>query len=163
MKLDFLDTYNMLVGTLVAAMTAIFGIYWYLFAGYLVLNVLDWGTGWYRSNRRHEESSKVGLQGILKKVGYWVIILVAFMTPDLLIELGRDTLGMDLSFLMMLGWMTLAMLLVNEIRSILENLVECGYEVPDFLIKSLAITEKLMKAQAEAALHTDEGGSDDKL
>ena len=64
---------------------------------------------------------------------------------------------------MMVGWLTLAMLLVNEVRSILENLVECGYEVPEVLIKSLAITEKLMKAQAEAALHTDEGGSNDKL
>ena len=119
MKADFLDTYNWVAGAMVAALSAIFGVYWYLFAGYLVLNVLDWLTGWYKSARAHEESSKAGLKGILKKCGYWVIILVAFMTPDLLIKLGRDTLGMDLSFLMMLGWITLAMLLVNEIRSML--------------------------------------------
>lgn len=156
MKADFLDTYNWVAGAMVAALSAIFGVYWYLFAGYLVLNVLDWLTGWYKSARAHEESSKAGLKGIMKKCGYWVIILVAFMTPDLLIKLGRDTLGMDLSFLMMLGWITLAMLLVNEIRSILENLVECGYEVPEFLIKSLAITDKLIKAQAEAVIHTDD-------
>ena len=149
MKADFLDTYNWIAGALVAALSAIFGMYWYLFAGYLILNVLDWATGWYKSARAHEESSKAGLKGILKKCGYWVIILVAFMTPDLLIKLGRDALGMDLSFLMMLGWITLAMLLV-----------ECGYEVPTVLIKSLAITEKMIKAQAEAVLHSDEEGKE---
>lgn len=163
MKCDFIDWYNTIAGAVVAALTVIFGTYWYLFAGYMMLNILDWLTGWYKSSRRHEESSMVGLKGILKKTGYWAIILVAFMMPDMFIKLGRDALGMDLSFLMMVGWLTLAMLLVNEVRSILENLVECGYEVPEVLIKSLAITEKLMKAQAEAALHTDEGGSNDKL
>ncbi|MBT9812910.1 holin, partial [Enterocloster citroniae] len=38
---------------------------------------------------------------------------------------------------------------VNEIRSILENLVECGYNVPAFLIKGLAVTEKLINAETE--------------
>lgn len=47
---------------------------------------------------------------------------------------------------MLFGWFTLASLLVNEIRSILENLVECGYSVPDFLIRGLAVTEKLISA-----------------
>ena len=163
MKYDFIDWYNTIAGAVVTALTVIFGTYWYLFAGYLMLNILDWLTGWYKSSRQHEESSMVGLKGILKKTGYWAIILVAFMMPDMFIKLGRDALGMDLSFLMMVGWLTLAMLLVTEVGSILENLVECGYEVADVLIKSLAITEKLMKAQAEAALHTDEGGSNDKL
>ena len=34
----------------------------------------------------------------------------------------------------------------NGTRSILENLVECGYNVPEFLIKGLAVTEKLIQA-----------------
>ena len=59
-------------------------------------------------------------------------------------------LGIKLGFLMLFGWFTLAALLVNEIRSILENLVECGYNVPDFLIKGLAVTEKLIQAGIDA-------------
>ena len=35
---------------MVAVLSAIFGVYWYLFAGYLLLNILDWGTGWYKAN-----------------------------------------------------------------------------------------------------------------
>ena len=50
---------------------------------------------------------------------------------------------------MLLGWFTLASLLVNEIRSILENLVECGYNVPVFLIEGLAVTEKLLESKIE--------------
>jgi toxin secretion/phage lysis holin len=146
MKFDFVDTYNTAVGTVVAVLSAIFGVYWYLFAGYLVFNILDWLTGCYKSRKKKEESSYKGLTGIVKKTGYWVIILVAFLVPALFIHLGQDLLGINLDFLTLLGWFTLAALLVNEVRSILENLVECGYSVPDFLIRGLAITEKLIHA-----------------
>ena len=73
----------------------------------------------------------------------------SFMIPELFIHLGQDLLGINLSFLALLGWFTLATLLVNEIRSILENLVEYGINVPEFLIKGLAITEKLISAGAD--------------
>ncbi len=146
MKFDFLDMYNAAVGAIIAVLSAVFGVYWYLFAGYLILNILDWGTGWYKAWKQKQESSYVGMKGIAKKTGYWVIILVAFLVPALFIHLGQDLLGIDLGFLTLLGWFTLAALLVNEVRSILENLVECGYRVPDFLIRGLAITEKLIHA-----------------
>ena len=143
------DKYNTIVGGFVAVATALLGTYWYVFAGYLLCNFLDWGTGWYKARELGKESSKTGLKGIIKKVGYWVIILVAFLLPELLINLGQDLLGINLNFMLLFGWFTLACLLVNEIRSILENLVECGYNVPGFLIRGLAVTEKLLNAQTE--------------
>lgn len=146
MRFDFVDRYNAVVGAIVAVLSAIFGIYWYLFAGYLMLNVLDWLTGWYKARKKKQESSYRGVQGIIKKTGYWVIILVAFMVPALLINFCQDLLGIKLGFLVLLGWFTLATLIVNETRSILENLVECGQWVPDFLIRGLAITEKMIHA-----------------
>lgn len=36
--------------------------------------------------------------------------------------------------------------MINKVRSILENMVECGIAVPWFLIKGLAIVEKLIEA-----------------
>ncbi len=154
--MDFLDRYNMLVGAAVAVASTILGVHWYIFAGYLIFQILDYLTGWAKAKKLHEESSKVGLHGILKKVGYWVIVLVAFMVPDMLIKLGRDTLGVSLDFLMLFGWFTLATLTINEARSILENLVECNVEVPDYLIRGLAITEKLLKKQAGAGIPEEE-------
>lgn len=155
MARSFIDRYNAVVGAVVTVLTAVFGAYWYIFAGYLLCNVLDWLTGWYKSRKLGKESSKTGLKGILKKLGYWVIILVAFLIPELFMHLGKDLLGVNLEFLVLLGWFTLATLLVNEIRSILENLVECGYEVPDFLIRGLAVTEKLIHAEVDIP-HDDE-------
>ena len=131
----FLDKCNAIYGVAVTILVTILGPYWYIFAGYLLCNVLDWLTGWYKARKLGRESSKTGLKGILKKLGYWVI--------------GHDLLGINLKFLLLLGWFTLACLLVNEIRSILENLVECGYNVPAFLIKGLAVTEKLINAETE--------------
>ena len=161
MKIDFIDYYNVAVGAAVAVLSAIFGVYWYLFAGYLLLNVIDWVTGWRRANKQHKESSMVGLKGIIKKTGYWIIVLIAFMIPDLFIKLGRDTLGINLEFLMLLGWFTLATLIVNEIRSILENLVEMNYNVPEILIDGLAVTEKLLKKKSETLIPEEEkGGSE---
>lgn len=145
----FVDKYNAIWGTIVAILTMVFGAHWYIFAAYFVLNVIDWLTGWYKAYRKKEESSKIGLKGAAKKLGYWAIILVAFMISDVFVKLGAELLGTDLIFLTAIGWLTLAMLLVNEARSILENLVELNYKVPDFLIKGLAVTEKMIKKKVE--------------
>lgn len=145
----FTDTYNLAAGMIVSIMTAIFGIYWYIFAAYLLLNILDWLTGWYRSRQKKQENSKEGLRGIIKKLGYWIIIAVAFLMSDIFVQLGSDILGMNLNFLMMIGWFTLACLMVNEVRSILENLVECGYQVPPVLINGLEVANQMINQERD--------------
>jgi phage-related holin len=60
MKYDFIDSYNVVVGVAIAILTAIFGTYWYLFAAYLGLNILDWLTGWYKAKKLKQESSAIG-------------------------------------------------------------------------------------------------------
>lgn len=154
----FIDTYNFFVGMFIALATAMFGTYWYIFAGFLLCNVLDWLTGWYKARALRKEYSRVGLKGIIKKTGYWIIILVSFLIPKMFIQLGRQMFGIELEFLALLGWFTIATLLVNEIRSILENLVECGYNVPIFLVKGLAITEKLIETKGHEKYGTEEKG-----
>ncbi len=146
--MEIISGYNMLVGMIVAIMTAVFGEFWYLFAAFLVFNIIDWMSGWTKARKLKIENSEKGLSGILKKIWYWVLILVAFMISNIFIVLGNDLLNINLDFLTWLGWFTLASLTVNEIRSILENLVEIGINVPDFLIKGLAVTEKLINSKA---------------
>lgn len=154
-----IDLYNLCVGAVVTVLTAIFGIYWYIFAAYLLLNIFDWLTGWYKSRKLKQESSKVGLKGIVKKLGYWVIIAVAFIVSGVFVHMGTDLLHVDLQFLTMIGWFTVACLLVNEIRSILENLVECGYNVPNVLVKGLAVADKLINKEAD----DDKEGTEDVM
>lgn len=42
--MDVLDRYNLLVGAAATLLTAVFGAYWYPFAGFLLCNILDWLT-----------------------------------------------------------------------------------------------------------------------
>lgn len=145
MKLDKVNVVGALIATFLAA---VFGKYWFLFAGFLVLNLVDWFTGWAKSRRTHCESSKTGAIGAMKKVGYWIVIGAAFFISTSFIRMG-EIIGVNLTFVQMFGWFTLASYLINEIRSILENLVEMNIWVPAFLIAGLDVTQKLLDAETK--------------
>ena len=145
---DFLDGYNSLLGSIVAFLSLIFGEHWVLFALFLFLNIIDWLTGWLKSNIQHKTNSCKGWQGVLKKLGYWLMIAFAFGLSVGFIEIG-ETIGADLSFTTLLGWFVLASLTINEARSIVENFVEAGYDVPKTLVNGLEIADKLVNQTEE--------------
>ena len=145
-KMNYMDTYNAIVGGIVAILSFVFGEHWILFAIFLLFNIADWLTGWMKSRMAGKENSVKGWQGVLKKLGYWLMILVAFAASAVFIEIG-NTLGMDLGVTTLLGYFVLASLLVNELRSILENFVEAGYNVPNILVKGLEVTDKVVNEQ----------------
>lgn len=136
-----IDGYNAIVGAVVAVLSYILGEHWILFVAFLLLNVADWLTGWMKSRMAGKENSMKGWKGVLKKLGYWLMIMVAFGTSAVFIEIGA-TIGIDLGITTLLGWFVLASLLINEIRSILENFVEAGFNVPIILIKGLEVADK---------------------
>lgn len=140
---DFVDSYNTIVGAIIAILTMVFGEHWYLFALFLLLNVIDWLTGWMKSNINHKTNSNKGWTGVLKKLGYWLMIVFSFAIATGLIEIG-NTIGIDLGVTTILGWFVLASLIVNEARSIIENFVEAGYNVPTMLTKGLEVADKLV-------------------
>ena len=125
----------------------------YLFAAFLFFNIVDWLTGWYKARKLQQESSAIGLKGLIKKLLYWVLIAVAFVMAAVFTALGNDVLQIDLSFLDLLGWFCLASLMVNELRSIVENFVEMGYDVPMVLIKGLQVAADLIEAKAGGEDH----------
>ncbi len=139
--MEVINKVNLLGGAVVTLLSAILGQYWFLFAGLLVFNIVDWLTGWYWARINNLESSKIGAKGIVKKVGYWVVIGVAFYISFAFTKMG-EAIGINLSFTIGLGWFVLANYLVNELRSILENAVKLGWNAPDFLVKGLEIADK---------------------
>lgn len=146
--MNYMDTYNAIVGGIVAVLSFVFGEHWILFAIFLLFNVADWLTGWMKSRMAGKENSMKGWQGVLKKLGYWLMILVAFAASSVFIEIG-NTLGMDLGVTTLLGYFVLASLLVNELRSILENFVEAGYNVPTVLVKGLEVADKVVNQEEQ--------------
>ena len=138
-----IDTYNVVVGTIVAVLSYIFGEHWWLFLAFALLNVADWLMGWMKSRLLKKENSVAGWKGVLKKLGYWIMIMVAFGASAVFIEIGK-VIGIDLGITTLLGWFVLASLLINEIRSICENFVEAGFNVPQILVKGLEVADKIV-------------------
>lgn len=143
METKIMDAYNMIVGFFIAILTMLFGEHWLLFTIFLLLNVIDWLTGWLKSRLRGKETSEKGWKGVLKKLGYWLMILVAFLSSAVFIEIGK-TLNVDLAVTALLGYFVIASLIVNEIRSILENFVEAGFNVPKVLVKGLEVADRVV-------------------
>lgn len=143
-----IDGYNAITGAVVAVLSYILGEHWLLFVAFLALNVADWLTGWMKSRMTGKENSVKGWRGVLKKLGYWIMIMVAFGAGAVFIEIGRS-IGVDLGVTTLLGWFVLASLIINEIRSILENFVEAGYNVPGILISGLKVADKIVNAESE--------------
>ena len=138
-----IDTYNVVVGTIVAVLSYIFGEHWWLFLAFALLNIADWLMGWMKSRLLKKENSVAGWKGVLKKLGYWIMIMVAFGASAVFIEIGK-VIGIDLGITTLLGWFVLASLLINEIRSICENFVEAGFNVPQILVKGLEVADKIV-------------------
>lgn len=149
----FVDRYNMLMGTVIAILSYVLGEHWFLFVAFLGLNVLDWLTGWMKSRMTGKENSAKGWMGVMKKLGYWIMILSAFGIGAVFIEIG-EIIGIELGVTTMLGWFVLASLSINEIRSVLENFVEAGFSVPYVLIKGLEVADRAVNK---------EGGDDDGI
>ena len=113
-----------------------------------MFNIIDYLTGWMKSRMTKKENSVKGWQGVLKKLGYWIMVLVAFSMSAIFIDLG-ETINVDLGITTLLGWFVLGSLIINEIRSILENLVEAGYNVPAILINGLEVADKIINKDQE--------------
>ena len=159
----FINKINTLWGITVAACSTLFGGFWYLFAAFLILNAVDYITGVIKARVFYKENSNKGLRGIIKKVGYWVVIALSFFIGFSFESMG-SFIGVNLGFIKMVGWFTLATFIINEIRSILENLVILGVDVPIFLTKGLeayanAVNEKTSESIAPPASVKDNSKS----
>lgn len=142
--LPFLDKFNAICGAVVAVLSYILGEHWFLFVAFIALNIIDYITGLLKSKINNKENSTKGAIGALKKLGYWLMVLVAFGMSAVFIEIGK-TINIDLSMMSLIGWFVLTSLIINELRSIIENFVEAGYNVPSILVKGLEIADKMIK------------------
>lgn len=143
-----IDGYNAVVGAIVAILSYILGEHWFLFVAFLLLNIGDWLTGWMKSRLAGKENSVAGWKGVLKKLGYWLMVMVAFGASAIFIEIGK-VIGVNLGITTLLGWFVLASLIINEIRSILENFVEAGYNVPAILVNGLKVADQMVNKDSE--------------
>lgn len=154
----FTNRINAIIGAIVAIFSYFLGNHWWLFLAYLLLNVGDTVSRWIAAWLTGTEDSKLAARGIIKKFGYWVLIALSFGMGAIFIEIG-EIIGIDLGVTTLLGWFVLASLFINEIRSILENLVDAGIWVPKFVLKGLEIANKAI----DGTIHFEDGETEDDI
>lgn len=100
----------------------------------MVMMIIDYLSGMSAAWSEGTLSSKLGAKGIVKKVGYMALIVVA-MGVDYLIYSGIVAADINVGYNMWFGLLVAVWLIINEMISILENLSRLGVPIPEFLKK----------------------------
>ena len=98
--------------------------------------VTDYISGMISAKKSGELSSRLGVMGIAKKVGYLALVAVG-MVVDYLISSALVHVGIEIQINYCFALIITIWLIVNELISILENLGELDVPIPDFLRKSI--------------------------
>lgn len=109
-------------------------------------NIIDYGTGLCAAKYRKDKkiSSYKSIRGIIKKVCMWLLIVVGSFL-DILIQYAIDTAGISLTIPFIVATVVACWLVVNEMISILENMIDIGVKMPPFLMPIV----KYIKTQIE--------------
>ncbi len=117
-------------------------------------NVVDYLTGlWAAKYRTERINSYKGIRGIIKKVCLWLLVLVGAWI-DVLLNYAVECAGAGIALPFIVATVVAVWLVVNEIISILENMVDIGVDMPPFL---LPIVKYIRKQVEEKANIPDEG------
>lgn len=95
--------------------------------------MIDYCSGMVKAWTTGKLSSRVGVLGIVKKVGYLVTVCVAAIVDWLIIS-GLKKVGISFALDYCFGLMVTIWFIVNELISILENLSAIGVPLPGFLV-----------------------------
>lgn len=115
----------------------------------VLVMIMDYITGMTKAWVRGELSSRIGVQGILKKLGYFIIVAVAGVM-DWLIGYGLDSVGVDYKLPFLLAAIVMIWLIINELISILENVAAIGGPVPPFIKKLLQHLKKAVEEKTDS-------------
>lgn len=119
-------------------------------------NLVDYFTGLFAAKYRTEEiSSYKGVRGIIKKVCMWLLVLIGAWV-DVLLNYAAETAGIGLNIPFVVATVVAVWLVVNEIISILENMLDIGVEMPPFLLPLAKYIKKQVEDKAQTEEEEDE-------
>lgn len=111
-------------------------------------NVVDYITGlWAAGYRTENVSSYKGIRGIIKKVCMWLLVLIGAWI-DILINYAIESAGVSLSLPFIVATVVAVWLVVNEIISILENMIDIGVNMPTFLLPIVKYIRRQVEEKA---------------
>ena len=117
-------------------------------AGLLLVMLADYVSGMAKAWSTGTLCSRTGLRGIVKKLGYLVLVGAAGVV-DWLVRYGLAQAGVEVSFQFLIAAMVIVWLIINELISILENVAAMGSPVPGFLQKLLGKLKNAVEKKTE--------------
>ena len=122
-------------------------------------NIVDYFTGLMASQYREEKiSSYKSIKGIYKKVCMWLLVLVGSWF-DMLIEYSIQSAGLDLQLPYIFATLVAVWLVVNEMISILENMLDAKVKIPPFLMPLAQKIKSTTELKAQKEVGTNEEGN----
>ena len=124
-------------------------------------NIIDYFTGMMAALARGEKiNSDVGIRGITKKVGQWLLVVIGYVV-DVMIEYAGHAISEEFTIPIIVSVCVASWLVFNEVISILENLNEMGVPIPKFLVNIVNFFSKKVEDIGEAAV-PEEGSDNEK-
>lgn len=117
----------------------------------IVVMLIDYGTGMAEAYVSHTLNSRIGVTGIIKKIGYIIAVTVGIVA-DYLISSALVNCGINVTINCCIGMIVTVWFIINELISILENLSEIGTPLPKFLVSIV----KRLKTTVEAKTNENE-------
>ena len=119
-------------------------------------NIIDYFTGMMASVARGEKiNSDVGIRGITKKVGQWLLVVIGYIV-DVMIEYAGHAISPDFTIPIIVSVCVASWLVFNEVISILENLNTIGVPLPKFLVKIVTFFKNKVEDIGDAAVPGEE-------
>lgn len=123
-----------IITLITASISAYFGIIVIPLIVLTLVMVIDYITGMAAAYVNAELSSRKGIRGIFKKLGYYSLVCVG-ITLDYILSSGLAQIGITNDVNIWFGLIIAIWLIINELISILENLSRLDVPIPKFLTK----------------------------
>lgn len=137
-----------IISVIIAGVSAYFKIIAVPLAVLIGVMILDYLSGMSAAWLGRELSSRKGITGIIKKIGYLVLVCVG-IGVDFIIRFCLDQIGVDFDFKMLFGLIVVIWLIINELLSIMENLSRMGVPVPQWLTRIINKLKISVESKAE--------------
>lgn len=136
------------IATIIAGVSAYFQVIAIPIIMLVVVMIIDWVTGISSAYVNATMSSRTGIIGIIKKVGYVALVCVG-IGIDYIIHSALTQIGVDSKVTMIFGLVVTIWLIINELISILENLAHIGVPIPKFLTKIISKLKVAVESRAD--------------
>lgn len=138
-----------------AFLSAKLGLLYVIIPLLTIAMIVDYITGMLASKKEGSTNSKTGMWGIVKKLMYAVEVAVGMIVDWLIINVC-SSIGINFPTVTFFGLLVAIWLIINELISILENLIRLDAPMPPFLINVVSTFKVAVEKSGDTLVNTVE-------